>query len=211
MNNKATGEIILYQPDETIRLEVAIENETVWLTQAQMVVLFGRDKSVISRHITNVFKEEELFIDSVVANFATTAADGKVYQVEYYNLDVIISVGYRVKSKQGTRFRQWATKILKEYMLNGIVVNQRIERLEHKMSEFDLLLKISHQQNENLLKNEINQLKQYIEAILSDFNDINEDTRIQIELINQTLAGLQVKYRALDKPRNPIGFKTTKQ
>jgi len=130
MNENNTGEIILYQPDDAIRLEVMIERETVWLTQAQMVVLFNRDKSVISRHIANIFKEEELIMDSVVANFATTAADGKTYQVEYYNLDVIISVGYRVKSKSGTKFRQWATPVLREYLLKGYVINQRIDQVE---------------------------------------------------------------------------------
>ena len=130
MNDKPTGEIVLYQPDETIRLDVWIGNETVWLTQAQMVMLFNRDKSVISRHIANIFKEGELIMDSVVANFATTAADGKTYQVEYYNLDVIISVGYRVKSKSGTKFRQWATPVLREYLLKGYVVHQRIDQVE---------------------------------------------------------------------------------
>ena len=130
MNDKNTGEIVLYQPDETIRIDVWIGKETVWLTQAQMVVLFNRDKSVISRHIANIFKEEELIMDSVVAKFATTAADGKVYHVEYYNLDVIISVGYRVKSKSGTKFRQWATPVLRDYLLKGYVIHQRIDQVE---------------------------------------------------------------------------------
>ena len=129
------NEIILYQPNESIKIDVRIENETVWLSLNQMATLFNRDKSVISRHIKNIFEEEELFIDSVVANFATTAADKKIYHVEYFNLDVIISVGYRVKSKQGTRFRQWATPILRDYLLKGYVINQRIERLEYRMTE----------------------------------------------------------------------------
>ncbi|MCL2434733.1 MAG: virulence RhuM family protein [Lentimicrobiaceae bacterium] len=129
------NEIVLYQPDNSIKLEVRFENETVWLSLNQIATLFNRDKSVISRHIKNIFEEEELFMDSVVANFATTAADGKIYQVEYFNLDVIISVGYRVKSKQGTRFRQWANPIIKDYLLKGYVVNQRIERLEYRMTK----------------------------------------------------------------------------
>ena len=95
----------------------------MWLNLEQMTELFKRDKSVISRHIKNIFSEEELERSSVVANFATTATDGKIYQVDYYNLDVIISVGYRVKSKEGTRFRQWANKILKDYMLKGYALN----------------------------------------------------------------------------------------
>ncbi len=127
------GEIILYQPDEAVRLEVRLENETVWLSIDEMSSLFGRDISVIGKHIRNIFKEEELIKDSVWAKFAYTASDGKTYQVDYYNLDVIISVGYRVKSKRGTQFRQWANKVLKEYLLKGYVINQRIEYLENKM------------------------------------------------------------------------------
>lgn len=127
------GEIILYQPDEAVRLEVRLENETVWLSIDEMSSLFGRDISVIGKHIRNIFKEEELIKDSVWAKFAYTASDGKTYQVDYYNLDVIISVGYRVKSKRGTQFRQWANKVLKEYLLKGYAINQRIEHLENKM------------------------------------------------------------------------------
>ena len=102
------NQIVVYQPDETVRLDVRLENETVWLTQEQMSLLFGRDQSVIARHIGNIFKEGELDRISVHAKNAYTAADGKTYQVSFYNLDVVISVGYRVKSIQGTRFRQWA-------------------------------------------------------------------------------------------------------
>jgi len=106
----ARNEIVVYQPDETIRLDVRLENETVWLTQEQMALLFGRDQSVIARHVGNIFKEGELSRDSVYAQNAYTASDGKTYLVACYNLDVVISVGYRVKSVQGARFRQWATK-----------------------------------------------------------------------------------------------------
>lgn len=141
------GEMILYQSDNSTQLEVRIEDETVWLTLNQMSELFDRDKSVISRHIQNVFKEKELDRNSVVAKNATTALDGKIYQVEYFNLDVIISVGYRVKSKRGTQFRIWANRILKEFLMNGHVVNQRFDRIEKKIFEhdqkFDLLIKTS--------------------------------------------------------------------
>jgi hypothetical protein len=99
-----------------------------------MSILFERDKSVISRHISNIFKEQELDKNSVVAKNATTASDGKTYLIEYYNLDVIISVGYRVKSKRGTQFRIWANKVLKDYLLKGYAVNQRIENLERRVS-----------------------------------------------------------------------------
>ncbi len=129
------SEIILYQSDNKIEVEVRFENETVWLTQAQMVALFGRDQSVISKHIRNIFKERELDKNSVYAKFAYTANDGKTYFVDYYNLDVIISVGYRVKSQQGTQFRIWANKILKDYILKGYAIHERFERLEKRVTE----------------------------------------------------------------------------
>lgn len=124
MNNDYKGEIIIYQTEDGLsKIDVKIENETVWLSLDQMADLFQRDKSTISRHIRNVFSDGELSKDSVVANFATTASDGKTYQVDYYNLDVIISVGYRVKSLRGTQFRIWATSVLKEYMLKGFAMD----------------------------------------------------------------------------------------
>ena len=119
------GEIILYQPDEEIKLDVRLENETVWLSIDEMSHLFGRDISVIGKHIRNIFKEGELIKDSVWAKFAYTASDGKTYQVDYYNLDVIISVGYRVKSQRGIEFRKWANGILKDYMVQGYAVNEK--------------------------------------------------------------------------------------
>ncbi len=137
------GEIIMYQPDENIRLEVRMEEETVWLNLSQMSLLFGRDKSVISRHIRNIYIEGELLRESTVANFATVHDENgrRVSRnIEYYNLDVIISVGYRVKSIQGTRFRQWANSVLKEYLLRGYAINQRFERLEQRVTEHDAVL-----------------------------------------------------------------------
>ena len=107
------GEIVMYQPDETIRLEVRVENETVWLTQQQMAELFLSTKQNVSLHINNIFREDELEENSVVKESLTTARDGKKYKMKFYNLDVIISVGYRVKSKRGTKFRQWANRVLK--------------------------------------------------------------------------------------------------
>ena len=129
------NEIILYQPDSSLNLEVRLECETVWLSQAQMVELFQTTKQNISLHIRNLFNENELSKDSVVKDYLTTAADGKNYQTAYYNLDVIISVGYRVKSLRGTLFRQWATRVLKDYILKGYAVNQRFERIEHRVAE----------------------------------------------------------------------------
>ena len=117
------NQIILFKTDDNkISVDVRFDDETAWLTLDQMAELFERDKSTISRHIKNVFAEGELERDSVVANFATTAADGKTYHVDYYNLDVIISVGYRVKSLRGTQFRQWATKRLEQGFIVRLVL-----------------------------------------------------------------------------------------
>ena len=134
---KNQGEIILYQPDDEVKLEVRLENETVWLSIEEMAQLFGRDISVIGKHIRNVFKEGELLKESVWAKFAYTASDGKTYQVDYYNLDVIISVGYRVKSHRGTQFRQWANKVLKDYLLRGYSVNQRLEQIDTRIEKHE--------------------------------------------------------------------------
>ena len=134
---KNQGEIILYQPDNEVKLEVRLENETVWLSIEEMAQLFGRDISVIGKHIRNVFKEGELQKESVWAKFAYTASDGKTYQVDYYNLDVIISVGYRVKSHRGTQFRQWANKVLKDYLLRGYSVNQRLEQIDTRIEKHE--------------------------------------------------------------------------
>ena len=141
MNNidSNKGEIVMYQPDETIRLEVRMGEETVWLTQQQMAELFDKDRTVIGRHIRNIYKEEELERDITCAKFAHMGSDGdQEYEYTAYNLDVIISVGYRVKSKRGTKFRQWANKVLKEYLLRGYVVNTRIAALEQHAAKQDV-------------------------------------------------------------------------
>lgn len=132
MNNieSQKGEIVMYQPDETIRLEVRVENETVWLTQQQISDLFLRDRTVINRHINNVFKEGECDKESNVHFLHIPNSDKPVM---YYSLDVIISVGYRVKSLNGTKFRRWANNVLKQYLLKGYAVNQRIIDIEQKM------------------------------------------------------------------------------
>ena len=130
-----SGEIVLYNPDDTIRLEVHMNEETVWLSQSQMAELFATTRNNITLHISNIFKEGELEYDSVCKDSLLTASDGKKYKTKLYNLDVIISVGYRVKSLRGTLFRQWALKILKDYLLKGYSVNQRIERLEQRVTQ----------------------------------------------------------------------------
>jgi len=126
---------IIYQPNHLLEssIEVWIEEETVWLTQAQMVNLFEATKQNISLHINNIFKEKELQVDSVVKEYLTTATDGKRYKTKFYNLDVVISVGYRVKSIRGTQFRIWANSILKDYLLKGYAINNRLEQLERKV------------------------------------------------------------------------------
>ena len=116
-------------------IEVRLEGESVWLSLQQLADLFGRDKSVISRHLRNIFSSQELLRNAVVAKNATTAADGKSYQVEYYNLDAIISVGYRVSSVQATQFRQWATQVLRRHLVDGHTLNQR--RLQERGIEFE--------------------------------------------------------------------------
>lgn len=150
------NEIVLYQPNDQLSLEVKVENDTVWLNRNQMAMLFDRDVKTIGKHINNALQEElapvvakfaptqkgtqvvaknaTTYENPTVAKFATTATDGKVYQVEYYNLDVILSVGYRVKSSRGIEFRRWANKILKEYLLRGYAVNQRLLKIEDQLA-----------------------------------------------------------------------------
>ena len=134
-------ELIIYQTEDgQTKIDVHMENETVWLSLDQMADLFQRDKSTISRHIKNIFEEGELTREAVVANFATTAADGKTYHVNYYNLDVIISVGYRVKSLRGTQFRIWANSVLREYLVKGFAMNDDLLKQSGGGNYFDELL-----------------------------------------------------------------------
>lgn len=152
------GEIVIYKSLDSseFQMEVKVENETVWLNRNQISELFDRDVKTIGKHIANVLKEELRSV-SVIANFATTASDGKVYQMEYYSLDMIISVGYRVKSQRGIQFRIWANKVLKEYLLKGHVVNHRLEKIENdvfylkrKVDEFEFQIKTNLPPNEGI-------------------------------------------------------------
>ena len=130
------NEIVLYKPNEQFQLEVQLKDERVWLTQDQMALLFQRDKSVIARHISNIYAEGELQKESTVAKFAIVPKNReRLYEVTLYNLDVIISVGYRVKSQRGTQFRQWANKIIKDYLLRGYAVNQRLLAVEEQVDK----------------------------------------------------------------------------
>lgn len=143
------AEIVIYKAldGDDFQIDVIVENETVWLNRNQIAILFDRDVKTIGKHIKNALTEE-LNTVSVIAKYATTASDGKVYQVAYYNLDMIISIGYRVKSQRGIQFRIWANKVLKEYLLKGYVVNQRLDKIENdmyslkkKVDEFDFQIK----------------------------------------------------------------------
>lgn len=151
---KTEGEIILYQSDDSTQLEVRIEDETIWLTQNQIAELFGVKQPAISKHLKNIFLSAELNEDSVHSILEYTASDGKRYKTAFYNLDAILSVGYRVNSKNATQFRIWANSILKEYLMKGYVLNSRIDRIEKKIFEhdqkFDLLIKTSLPPNEGI-------------------------------------------------------------
>lgn len=139
------NEIILYQPDETMKLEVRLENETVWLTQQQIADLFGTKRPAITKHLSNIFKSGELEENSVRSILEHTAADGKTYKTQFYNLDAILSVGYRVNSRNATLFRIWVTQVLKDHLLRGYSVNQRLlymeSRIDHRLSEHDSQIK----------------------------------------------------------------------
>ena len=164
------NEIVLFE-NQNVKLEVNMKDDTVWLSLDQMAKLFDRDKSVISRHIKNAIKEE--LDNSVVAKFATTAKDGKIYQVEYYNLDMIISVGYRVKSQNGVIFRKWANRILKDYMIKGYAINQkRLEYLEKTVKLIDIASRIDSELNGNEAQEIIKLINNYSTALnlLDDYD-----------------------------------------
>lgn len=186
MDNR--GNIVIFQTkDGKTSIDVKLENETVWLTLNQIAELFSRDKSVISRHISNVFNEGELERNSVVAKNATTASDGKMYQVEYFNLDVIISVGYRVKSQRGTQFRIWANKILKDYLIKGYAINQqaKAEQLEDLKSTVRLLSNvIEHKQ---LTLDEANGLLRVITDYTYGLDTLDKYDYQQLEINSTTV------------------------
>ena len=163
INNR---ELIIFSSEyANVTIDVQLNNDSVWLSLNQLSTLFGRDKSVISRHLKNVFIEDELDKNSVVAKIATTATDGKTYQVEYYNLDAILSVGYRVSSRQATKFRQWANKVLKDYILKGYVLNNNLLDTTHK--EYQQLLSLL---NNTLINNQlVTSQGQNILALINDY------------------------------------------
>ncbi len=166
------NEIILFE-NQGVKLEVNLKDETVWLNREQLAKLFERDIKTIGKHINNALREELSDDSSVVAKFATTATDGKAYQVEYYNLDMILSVGYRVKSKNGVIFRKWANKILKDYMLKGYAVNQkRLEYLEKTIKLIDIANRIDERLEGNDAKEILKVIGEYSKALdlLDDYD-----------------------------------------
>lgn len=207
---KNESEIIIYQTEDGVtKIDVTLSNETVWLTANQMADLFQRDKSVISRHINNIFNEGELNRDSVVAKIATTASDGKDYQVFYYNLDVIISVGYRVKSLRGTQFRIWATKRLNEYIRKGFALDD--DRLKGGSRYFKELL----QRVRDIRSSERNLYQQVtdIYATAIDYNPNAELTREFFATVQNKMhyaahqhTAAEVVYDRVDRDKPYVGM-----
>ncbi|EGR0521910.1 hypothetical protein FG081_17875 [Vibrio cholerae] len=212
MDKESIQNEVFISQDGVLRLDVSFDDETVWLSLNQLVDLFERDKSVISRHIRNLFSEGELERDSVVAKNATTAKDRKVYQVDYYNLDVIISVGYRVKSTRGVQFRQWATKTLKQHLLQGYTLNQ--QRLVERGIEFNQAVSLLSQTltNQSLVNVEGSAvvrvisdyarswslLQGYDEQSLPDVTQ-KQDTMLPLELDSVLEAMQALKQNLMDK------------
>lgn len=180
------SKILIYQTEDGItKIDVKLEGDNIWLSIDQMAMLFGRGKSTISRHIKNIFEERELQQDSVVAKFATTASDNKTYQVDYYNLDVIISVGYRVKSIQGTKFRIWATERLKEYLVKGFTMNdERLKNLGEGNYWKELLARIKEiRSSEKVMYRQV--LELYTTAV--DYNPKSETSLIFFKMVQNKL------------------------
>ena len=197
MDKKA--ELVIFEAQNSdVKLEVNIENETVWLSLDQMSELFERDKSTISRHIKNIFKDGELSQNSVVANFATTASDGKIYDVTFYDLDVIISVGYRVKSKRGVEFRKWANSVLKDYILKGYAVNN------NRINELGEVIRIMKRAKSNQI--ESNQLLDVIEKYTLALDLLDDYDHQKIEKPKGNTATYTLTYKECRKVIDGMKF-----
>ena len=197
------NEIILFE-NQGVKLEVNVKDETVWLNREQIAKLFGRDIKTIGKHINNALKEELSDDNSVVAKFATTATDGKTYQVEYYNLDMILSVGYRVKSKNGIVFRKWATKVLKDYMLKGYAINQkRLEYLEKTIKLIDIANRIDEWLEENDAREILKVIGEYSKA-LNLLDDYDHKT---LKKVNGNIDDRKIKYNNCIEIINKLRFK----
>ena len=194
------NEIILFE-NQNVKLEVNMQDETVWLSLEQMSELFDRDKSVISRHIKNILEEE--LDNSVVANFATTAKDGKKYNVDYYNLDMIISVGYRVKSKNGILFRKWANKILKDYMIKGYAVNQK--RLEY-LDKTIKLIDIANRMDERLENNDAKEILRVIGEYSKALDLLDDYDHRTVKKIKGNNSDIKIEYKECLEIINKLRF-----
>ena len=201
------NEIILFE-NQGVKLEVNLKDETVWLNLEQMTELFNRDKSVLSRHINNVYKEGELDRNSTVAKFATVQNEsGRTVtrNIEYYNLDVIISVGYRVKSKEGTKFRQWANKVLKDYMLKGYAVNQkRLEYLEKTIKLIDIANRI----DERLEGNDAKEILKVIGSYSKALNILDDYDHKKLKKVKGNIDERKIKYEDCIAIINKLGLST---
>ena len=194
------NEIILFE-NQNVKLEVNMKDETVWLNREQLAILFDRDIKTIGKHINNALNEE--LDNSVVAKFATTAKDGKTYQVEYYNLDMIISVGYRVKSQNGIVFRKWANKILKDYMLKGYAINQRrLEYLEKTVKLIDIANRVDEKVENSDAKEILKVIGKYSKA-LDLLDDYDHKT---LEKTKGSSSEKQIKYDDCIKIINKLRF-----
>ena len=197
------NEIILFE-NQGVKLEVNLKDETVWLTQKQMAELFDKDRRTITRHIQNIYKDGELEENSVCSFFEHTAEDGKVYNVQYYNLDMIISVGYRVNSKRGVAFRQWANKILKDYMLKGYAVNQkRLEYLEKTIK----LIDIANRMDERLENNDAKGILKVIGGYTKALGLLDDYDHRTLKKIKGNIDERRIKYNSCIDIINTLRFK----
>ena len=194
------GEIILYQPDDTVRLEVRIERETVWLTQQQIAELFGVKQPAISKHLSNIFKGGELQKSSVHSILEYTASDGKVYKTTFYNLDAILSVGYRVNSVNATAFRRWATSVLKQHLLRGYSINQQLTQMEDRI---DRRLETQHdeiQRIKNIQEKQQSQIDFFVRTSLPPVEGVFFDGQVwdAYELLSQLIKSAQKRIVLID-------------
>ncbi|UUM22216.1 virulence protein RhuM/Fic/DOC family protein [Mycoavidus sp. SF9855] len=214
------SEIIIYESADGGKVTVRLEGESLWVTQEQMAELFGRERSVITKHLRNVFREEELEESSVCANFARTAGDGKIYQTQHYNLDAIISVGYRVNSKRGTQFRQWATGILRDYLMQGWTLDRA--RFEHNAAELEAALALVKKtaQSPDLIADtgrglvEIVSrytqtfllLQRYDEGLLTDPNGTTGGVMLSLDEVRQSIASLKADFMSRSEASDLFGL-----
>ncbi|OFY56747.1 MAG: hypothetical protein A2X04_09400 [Bacteroidetes bacterium GWF2_41_9] len=193
--------IVIYETADGVRLDVKLEKETLWLTQKQMAELFQTERSVITKHLRNFFKSGELIQDSVCANFALTAADGKIYPTALYNLDAVISVGYRVNSKRGTQFRIWATSVLRNHLLKGYSIN------EHRLKELNQTIRLiadvagRRELSGNEAKALLSVVADYSFAL--DLLDDYDHQRVAVRIIFKSLAFTAILIRIRSRPLSP--------